>query len=298
MSNLAEYVHGMTTSFNANNEYKLVAAKELHFAIQAIEKSDYLGKVAAKNPQSLRNAILNVAAVGISLNPALAHAYLVPRDGAVKLDLSFLGMVKMATDSGSISLCKAELVCDTDEEFVWHDPFTMPTHNFDPFSTERGPGEVWSHLRGGYVVAKLPEGGLVVDRMSLEEILKVRAASPSASKAGSPWNQWPLEMIKKALIKRAAKSWPQCDRIAEAIHIDNDANPVTFDQTPEQEEPSDQRKSMMAEVNALLERKGVSEKDLCRMAGINSLYELDESRIPRLISYLQKQQDVSEGEIA
>ena len=53
--------------------------KESQFAIQAMTTNDFLGKVALENPVSVQNAIINIAAIGISLNPALKHAYLVPR---------------------------------------------------------------------------------------------------------------------------------------------------------------------------------------------------------------------------
>ena len=53
--------------------------KESQFAIQAISNNDYLKGVAMKNPASLQNAVINIAAIGISLNPAMKHAYLVPR---------------------------------------------------------------------------------------------------------------------------------------------------------------------------------------------------------------------------
>ena len=51
--------------------------KESQFAIQQLQKNEYLYNACTKNPTSLQNAIINVAAVGISLNPANKHAYLV-----------------------------------------------------------------------------------------------------------------------------------------------------------------------------------------------------------------------------
>lgn len=96
--------------FNKQNAYALKFESECLFAKQQLLKNDYTLTAAQNNPAALRAAILNVAAIGISLNPALAHAYLVPRSpGSAKdasgryvskpaqvcLDISYRGLVKL-----------------------------------------------------------------------------------------------------------------------------------------------------------------------------------------------------------
>ena len=71
-------------------------AQECLFARQQLLKNEFTLKTAANNPNSLQAAVLNVAAIGISLNPASAHAYLVPRDGAICLDISYRGLSKLS----------------------------------------------------------------------------------------------------------------------------------------------------------------------------------------------------------
>nr|WP_235428547.1 hypothetical protein [Enterobacter hormaechei] len=66
----------------AATDERMVWAKESQFAIQLFQNNDYLAKVAFQNQTSTQNAIINVAAIGISLNPAQKLAYLVPRKGA------------------------------------------------------------------------------------------------------------------------------------------------------------------------------------------------------------------------
>lgn len=121
---------------DAANGKLLDFTQECLFARQQILKNDFTLKVASQNGNSLQAAILNVAAIGISLNPASQHAYLVPRDGAICLDISYRGLVKLATDSGAIKWAKVELVYENDT-FSWNGPAEAPTHNADPFS-ERG----------------------------------------------------------------------------------------------------------------------------------------------------------------
>lgn len=187
-------------------------AQECLFARQQLLKNDFTLKTASGNPNSLQAAILNVAAIGISLNPAQQHAYLVPRDGAICLDISFRGLVKLATDCGAIKWAKAELVYDNDT-FEWNGPASAPTHKADPFG-DRGA------IKGGYCIAKLPDGEVLVDVMPVDEINKVRDTSKAYKSGKGPWVDWYEEMAKKTLVKRAYKSWPQTkdrDRLDRAV---------------------------------------------------------------------------------
>jgi recombination protein RecT len=191
--------------------------RECLFARQQILKNSFTLKVASENPTSLQAAILNVASIGITLNPATQHAYLVPRDGQICLDISFRGLVYLATDAGAIKWARAELVYENDD-FEWRGPNEVPLHKADPFSEERG------EMRGGYVIAKMPDGDVMVETMSAAEINKVRDTSKAFKKGGGPWIDWPEEMAKKTIIKRAYKSWPQTparrrlDSAVEALH--------------------------------------------------------------------------------
>jgi len=173
--------------------------RECLFARQQLLKNEFTLKTAAARPHTLEAAILNVAAIGISLNPAMAHAYLVPRDGSICLDISYQGLKKLATDSGAIKWAKVELVYAADS-FEWNGPSTVPTHKANPFATDRGA------MVGGYCIAKLPDGETLIETMSAAEIDKVRLASKAQN---GPWKTWPEEMAKKVIMKRAYKSWPQ-----------------------------------------------------------------------------------------
>ena len=77
---------------------------------------------------------------------------------------------------------------------------------------------------GGYCIAKLPDGDVMTEVMSAEDIYKVRDTSKAWKKSGGPWKDWPDEMAKKTVMKRAAKSWPQTpnrqrlDTAVDALH--------------------------------------------------------------------------------
>ena len=177
---------------------------ESMFAYQMVSANSYIMGVAQKNRESVKNAVINVAAVGLTLNPATHYAYLVPRGGAICLDISYRGLIKIATDSGSIKWAKAELVYENDT-FTYHGPSQMPDHSADPFSKERG------NVIGVYCVAKTHDGDFLVETMTNEELEKIRDEASAAAQKG-PWKTYPGEMKKKCCIKRAQKTWPMSDR--------------------------------------------------------------------------------------
>lgn len=196
---------------NSNLSFEIEAG----FALQQIESNDYLLSVALGNRQSVINAVTNIAAIGISLNPARKQAYLVPRGKAVCLDISYIGLVDLATQSGAIVWAKAELVYEADS-FQMGEPGTMPAHRFNPFSKDRGA------VIGAYVVAKTTGGEYICDAMSIAEINAIRDRSQAwaawiEKKKSCPWITDPGEMQKKTVIKRGAKLWPKNDRLNEAI---------------------------------------------------------------------------------
>lgn len=183
--------------------------KEAIYAMQAIKKSDYLQKC---HPGSIRDAVINVASVGLSLNPATGLAYLVPRDGAACLDISYRGLLKIATDSGSVAWAKAELVYKNDT-FVHNGQGKMPTHKFDPFG-ERGA------LDGVYCVCKTADGDYLTEIMAIDEVENVRNTSKAPNSPA--WKNWYGEMAKKSVIKRASKTWPRSERVAAAVGVLNE----------------------------------------------------------------------------
>lgn len=211
-----EVVKEQSGKFQAMNLANLDFEQECLFARQQILKSDFTLKIAANNPKSLQAAILNVAAIGISLNPASQHAYLVPRDNQICLDISYRGFVRLATESGSIKWAKVELVYENDK-FTWKGPAEPPEHDANPFQ-DRGD------IIGGYCIAKLPDEDILTEVMPIDEINKIRGTSKAFKKGGGPWVDWYEEMAKKTIIKRAYKSWPQTpnrertDKAMEVLH--------------------------------------------------------------------------------
>jgi recombination protein RecT len=192
--------------------------REAGFAIQLLGASDFAMKTAMGNRQSVFNAVVNVAAIGISLNPAKKQAYLVPRDGKICLDISYMGLLDLAIQSGSILWGQAELVHESDG-FELNGFDKPPTHKRNPFATDRGA------IVGAYAVVKTRDGDYLTTTMPIDEIYEIRNRS-SAWKSGRscPWKTDEGEMVKKTVIKRAYKLWPKTDRLDGAVHFLNTEN--------------------------------------------------------------------------
>lgn len=219
MSNLpaVKAIKAMEKPFSERNANNLVWQSECGYAAQQVTRNDFTLKVAQNNQQSLQAAIVNVAAIGISLNPASALAYLVPRDGMICLDISYRGLVKLATESGGILWAKSELVYK-DDEFIYRGPSELPTHNADVFANNRYPTA--ETIKGCYTIAKTPGGDFLVDVMTINELVNVQNASKAKK---GPWLNWWGEMAKKTALKRASKTWPYTnrDRVDAAIEVVN-----------------------------------------------------------------------------
>jgi len=206
-------------------------AKECSFALQHLTKNPYLQKAT---PNSLLTSVLNIAQVGLTLNPVQKLAYLVPRyiNGNVEccLEPSYQGLVKLLTDSGSANNVYAHLVYSEDNfEQI------LGTENEIIHKPKLGKrGEVV----GVYAVAVLANGSKQVEVMDISEINEIRDSSESykAFKAGKAksaiWETWFDEMARKTVIKRLVKYLPKSnyDKIAKAIDLTNDDFQASYNQ--------------------------------------------------------------------
>jgi len=235
-----------------NETPPVVFQREAEFAMQICERNDYLAKPSML--PSLMHAIKNVALVGITLNPALKLAYLVPRDGMACLDISYMGLIKIATDSGSVTRVNCQLVYERDFFEIEHGTNQRLVHKPDVFG-DRG------ELIGVYCLATLHDGSMMVETMSMDDVNRIR--NRSKAKKG-PWATDFCEMARKTCVKRASKYWPKTERLAEAIRaldahegyadISTPENVVSVDQE-QQEQPQVDIKALRMRVMDVLKRE-------------------------------------------
>lgn len=231
-NNMSIWMQSLTSAypkFEAINPEK--AKSELGFAMQLFQNSSELQKC---DPQSILNAVVNVARTSITLNPVMRLAYLVPRNKKCVLEFSYMGLVALLRDNGCIKSISAHIVYE-DEQFeydvaenkIYHKP------TFAKTEAEHNKREII----GCYSRATLPNGENVFEFMPMWEIEKVKRNSLGSDSKYSAWQTWRDEMIKKSVIKRHFKmliSGNPSEALTTAISIEQENNPLanSFDKKP------------------------------------------------------------------
>jgi len=196
-------------------------AKECGFALQIVNANPKL----AEDKTALLQAIYNIVLTGLSLNPVLKYAYLIPRwskDGAkAVLEPSYQGLVKLITDAGSVKSISCYPVFDGDEFDV-----TFGTHQ----NIHHRPKYKSQDITHVYAVAVLTDGKMQIEVMDAGEINHIREMSESykaylAGKIKSCiWVDHYAEMARKTILKRISKYLPKTERwekVSTAIELDN-----------------------------------------------------------------------------
>lgn len=216
---------------------KLNYEAEQRFAIQHLQNNTYLMTVARENPASLQAAMCNLAGIGLSLNPALKFAYLIPRnfkvgqnkwESRICAEPGYMGLAQLAINTGSIKWCQARLVYAKDK-YAPAAPGNLPDHIYDPFPEgieDRG------EIKGVYCVAKTADGDYLTDEISITRINEIRDRTEIFKKAAKdnkppsgPWVTDYAEQVLKTCVRHAYKLWPktaQSEIMAQAVEISNE----------------------------------------------------------------------------
>ncbi len=227
---LERYKTAFDSQITKFNEVKsgLKFAEECAFAFQMVQSNQ---KLQECDENSFKNAILNVALTGISLNPVLQYAFLIPRAGKCVLDISFRGLLKIAYDGGALANMDAEVVRERDKFAVIRGTTTEIKHVPDYFERSGDRGEII----GVYSVATYPNGQKSICIMNRAEVEEIKAKS-AAVKAGrdSIWKDWEGEMYKKTCIKRHYKILPKSEKLAQAVAVLNEHEGIDFEAEAEE----------------------------------------------------------------
>jgi len=194
--------------------------RECNFAAQAMLANPYLIECAQHYPDDFVNALKNVVLTGMTLNPTLKLAYLVPYKGKVQMQSSYMGKKSFAINTGLVLDIEAYLVYKGDTFDVEQGSNAHITHKPNPWGSKKK-----EDILGGYYLIKYPNGTQQFDTMTITEIDDIRKRSPSVGKGKqSPWDTDYTEMCKKTLINRAYKQIPKLemsDKAREALEILN-----------------------------------------------------------------------------
>lgn len=206
--------------------------KEVSFAIQHINKTPLLFKCERN---SILRAVINLAQVGLTLNPISKLAYLIPRWNAkasqfeAALEPDYRGLIKLLTDAGSITSLTCELIYEGDDVVIDKaDPNKVKKHT--PYFLN---GKEKGRIVAVYSLATLPDGSKHFEGMGYSEVMEIRDRSESykAFKDGKTksciWVTDEGEMCRKTVIKRHSKYLPKSnssDKLNTAIDLDNQLN--------------------------------------------------------------------------
>jgi len=235
MNDLAEVIEETQTRFSEIAPSQMRFEAEKGFAIQLLQNNSYLMQAARSNPKSMQQALTNVAAIGLSLNPAKKEAYLITRNMKVKrdnrevwetrvfLEPSYMGLCNIATSSGRIEWIQAQIVREKDT-FVYNGVGEKPDHSFSAFQ-DRGD------IVGVYAVAKTNQGDFLCDTMDLEKVNSIMNRSESIKNARKndkplygPWVTDFEEMARKSIVRLLFKMLPKTgmESLHEAVHLSNE----------------------------------------------------------------------------
>jgi recombination protein RecT len=186
----------------------LPPAKIAKLALIAAGKNN---KIYQCTTASVLQSIMHAAQLGLKFDGVGGEGYLVPYKQTCTFIIGYKGLLQLARNSGEIVRITAEIVCECDG-FSWKDG--LITHEVE-----------WREPRGAmqavYARAFFKDGGEQSAVMTLEEVEKIRDASPGARKQDSPWHNHPEEMAKKTALRRLVKMLPQSVDLQAALDREN-----------------------------------------------------------------------------
>lgn len=196
--------------------------KEVSFAMGILKGNAYLNRATT---ESKLECVLNLAMTGLTLNPVLKLAYLIPFSdkGTVKcrVEPSYQGLIKLVTDTASAVTIYSHAVFEGDDFEV-----SLGT-SMNIIHKPKFKSKDIIHV---YAVAKLHDGTMQIEVMDAFQIKEIRSNSESfkAFKSGKSrsciWEDHFGEMAKKTVVKRLIKYLPKTDRwqkLGDAIELDN-----------------------------------------------------------------------------
>lgn len=222
--------------FSDVNIPESTATKELSFAMQAIAGSEQLQQC---DKNSLLAAIVNIANIGLTLNPASKEAYLVPRwNNRLKvleagLQPSYVGLMKLVMQTGAVKSVVCNVVYEGDYfEMDVADNTRPVVHR--PVLQRAKRGE----KLGAYALATMADNTRQVEWMEMQDIYTVRESSDSykneKTRQYSPWVKHEDEMIRKTVVRRIYKYLNRAGynttHVSEAIALDEQDYQATFNQ--------------------------------------------------------------------
>jgi len=169
------------------------------------------------SPVSVFLCCVEAAQLGLTLDGALGHAYIVKYKKTAQFICGYKGYVELAFRSGKIAKISARVVREGDK--LDYKYGLTPVLNHTPARVDRG------QLTHVYAIANFNDVARTQEFVVLdkETVLKHRDASPSAGSQYSPWKNWEEAMWQKTAVRDLVKMLPLTPEIQKVVGLDGQA---------------------------------------------------------------------------
>ena len=188
-------------------------------------------------PESIVKAAVIAADIGLSINPAIAQAYVVPYGNEAKFSVGYKGLIQLAQSTGMYSTINATPVYQDEitnfnpltSEFSFKDGFNLEGERF----TGGTPVGYYAHfeLKNGF------KSAVFMTKKQIEDFAlqysKAYQSDKKSGKSNSPWStNFDAMAIKTVLRQLIDKYGPKNHRLETAMASDSD--------TPKHDKPKPQ----------------------------------------------------------
>lgn len=177
-------------------------------------------------PLSIYRALKQCAQLGLEPMTVQRHAYLVPfnnKNGTkdAQLIVGYQGLCELALRHKRVKSVRAHVVYADDEIELTLEPPKV-VHRWDWRAENRAD----SDIIGAYAVAELETGAVVVEPMTIDECMAIRARS--RAKDSGPWVTDFPGMVRKCPIRRLLQrgSVPMSSELGMALEEDHDVEEI------------------------------------------------------------------------
>lgn len=158
--------------------------------------------------QSIAQALMEAAQLGLEPDGVLGHAYLVPYKGQAKFICGYKGMIALAYNSGKVESVSGHVVRERDH-FVFEFGLSERLEH-RPYMDGDG-GEA----KAVYAVARMKDGGHAMVVLPKHEVerLRQRSAMPNSPAWKNDWDA----MAVKTAVRQLSKWMPQCPELQRVV---------------------------------------------------------------------------------
>ncbi len=249
----------IVSRFSKAKHGDLTWAAEKQHALNIIRANDYMRDQC--NPESLAGVMLDVAFTGLSLNPALAHAYIIPYKGTLTFKPSYRGLEHLVYRAGTIKSIQTVIVRKGDFFAVkTKDNRVVVEHEVRNFEDTK------ANVTHAYAILHYTSGGEYVEVMGRSTLDLVEKQAMSVPRGGAVWKgAWYPEMCRKAVLRRALKHAPMdgAGNMAHAIAVHDKYDPIDFRADPVERDAVEELigKAEHMELHGYLTTRGIPAKD-------------------------------------